>query len=323
MMDLKISANNVIVTGAGGFIGNHAVNILHESGFSVKAIVRRRHEYKWPEGVTDHVIGDLHKMTEENPAWDGVGTVVHLAGRAHIMRETAQDPKAAFYRANVAATLALARTAAARGVKRFVFISSIGAAEVEEKNTNRVWTEALAWKRLPYQTSKWEAEQKLRELAAQCSMELVILRPPMVYGARAKGNLELLIKALRRGWPLPLSNVNNKRGFIFVDNLVSAIECAIRHPDAAGKTFAVSDGEDISTPELIQRLAHAAKLKPPRLFPFPTSLMMLAAIIVGKRRQAESLLGSLPVDIEPITNILGWKPPFTMEEGLILTSTQK
>lgn len=249
------------------------------------------------------------------PALEGVTAVVHAAARVHVMREEAADPLAEFRRANVEGTLALARQAAAAGVERFIFISSI---KVNGESTprDRPFSAAdVPQPQDPYGVSKLEAERALGELARETRLEVVIVRPPLVYGPGVKANFFALLKWLQRGVPLPFGAIRNRRSLVALDNLVDLVATCVEHPAAPGQTLLVSDGDDLSTTELLRRLAHALG-KPARLVPVPEPVLIFAARALGAGSIARRLCGSLCVDIAPTRSLLGWAPPLSVDEGL-------
>ena len=241
--------------------------------------------------------------------------VIHLAARVHVMKEYVDDPLSHFRRVNVEGTLNLARQSVSAGVRRFVFISSIGVNGVrtapgrsfsEMENTNPHNAYAL---------SKWEAEKGLMLLSEETGLEVVILRPPLVYGLGAPGNFAALMRAVQRSWPLPLGTVHNQRSLVALDNLVDLIVTCITHPQAANQTFLVSDGQDLSTTELVRGMAQAAGV-PARLLPVPVWALQAGASLLGKGDAAQRLCGNLQVDISKARSLLGWVPPLSVEEGL-------
>lgn len=248
-----------------------------------------------------------------------VDVVIHAAARVHVMNEVAVDPLAAFREVNVEATLNLARQAAEYGVKRFIFISSI--------KVNGEGTEAGAVYRAddtpapigPYAISKLEAEQGLMSLAANTGMEVVVIRPVLVYGPGVKANFLSMMRWLYRGVPLPFGAVNNLRSLVAIDNLVDLIVTCSDHPAAANQVFLASDGEDVSTTQLLRKLANALG-KPARLLPIPTRIMSGVAAMIGKRAMADRIFGSLQVDISKNRKLLGWEPPVTLDKALGLTA---
>jgi nucleoside-diphosphate-sugar epimerase len=245
----------------------------------------------------------------------GVTAVVHAAARVHVMRDESPEPLAEFRRANVEGTLALARQAAAAGATRFVFVSSI---KVNGESTppDKPFSAADAPRpQDPYGISKWEAEQELGELARKTSLELVIVRPPLVYGAGVKANFFALLKWLHREVPLPFGAIHNRRSLVALDNLVDLLAVCAEHPAARGRTLLVSDGEDLSTTELLRRLAAALGVRA-RLVPVPEQVLIAAARVVGAGSIAQRLCGSLCVDSAPTRQLLGWTPPVSVDEGL-------
>jgi len=245
----------------------------------------------------------------------GVSTVVHLAARVHVMHETETDPLTAFRAVNVGGTLKLARQAAAAGVKRFVFISSVKV-NGESTSSGKAFTELDAPNpQDAYGQSKHEAEQGLRQLSADTGMEVVIIRPPLVYGPGVKANFAALMRAVQRGWPLPLGAVHNQRSLVALSNLVDFIVTCLTHPAAANQTFLVSDGEDLSTPDLIRRMARAMN-RPARLLPVPVWALQAVALLLGKGDAVQRLCGNLQVDISKARKLLGWNPPVSVDEGL-------
>jgi nucleoside-diphosphate-sugar epimerase len=244
----------------------------------------------------------------------GCETVVHLAARVHVMADTAADPLEEFRRVNVQGTLNLARQAAVAGVRRFVFVSSIGVNCAETYRRPFTAHDEVA-PHSPYAVSKYEAELGLQALAAETGMEVVIIRPPLVYGPGAPGNFGSLLRWLKRGVPLPLGAIHNQRSLVALDNLVDLIITCLTHPAAANQTFLVSDGEDVTTTELLRRMGQALG-RPAHLIPVPVSWLKLAAKLVGKPDVAQRLCGSLQVDIEKTRRLLDWTPPISLDEGL-------
>jgi len=306
----------VLVTGASGFVGHATCARLVTQGRDVVGTVRHLPDRPL-SGVDYRIVGDLDANTDWRDALTGVDTIVHCAARVHVMQETAGDPLVAFRLANVAGTEQLARQAAAGRVRRFVFLSSV-------KVNGEEGLVAFRETDLPapqdvYGTSKYEAELGLREIAAETGMEVVMVRPPLVYGPGVKANFQALMRALVRGLPLPLGAIHNRRSLVALDNVVDLIVTCIEHPAAANETFLVSDGEDLSTTELIRRLARAMG-RPARLIPMPTKVLMAGATILGKREVARRLCGTLQVNITKVREVLGWIPPVSVDEGLRRTA---
>ncbi|WP_312538038.1 UDP-glucose 4-epimerase family protein [Stutzerimonas nitrititolerans] len=301
----------IIITGASGFIGSPLLSKLKQtSEFQAVGVCRRS-----PQSGSDlrlHALGDL-QYADLSALLPGVDVLIHAAARAHIMKDEVADPMAEYRRVNVEGTLSLARQAAAAGVKRFVFISSIGVNGNISTRPFRVDDQPNPAE--PYAQSKWEAEQGLMKLAAETSMEVVIIRPPLVYGPDAPGNFGSLVRWIEKGVPLPLGAIHNKRSLVGIDNLVDLIVHCIDHPAAANQVFLAGDGEDISTTELLRGVGRAMG-KPARLIPVPAGLLQFGATLLGRKAMAQRLLGSLQVDISKTCELLDWKPPYTVEEGL-------
>jgi len=304
----------VLVTGANGFIGRALCGVLAASGRRVRKAVRMP-----VPGLPDAVVvGDIGPDTDWRTALEGVSGVVHLAARTHVLRETATDPLAAYRKINVSGTERLARSAAASGIRRLVIVSSVKVSG--ERTEERPFTEDGAPRpEDAYGVSKWEAEQALSRIAAETGLEVVALRPPLVYGPGVKGNFLRLMNLVARGVPLPLGAVDNRRSLIYTGNLAGAIVKALDAPQAAGRTYLVSDGEDVSTPDLVRGLARALGVKP-RLLSLPLSALDLGARLAGRRAEFVRLTSSLQVDSSRIQRELGWRPPFTLAQGLELTA---
>lgn len=300
----------ILVTGATGFVGAALVARLARDKVPVRACVHRR-AIEPMDGVESVRVGELGDAFDWRAALEGVAVVVHVAARAHVMHETDADPQITYRRTNVDGTLALARQAAATGVRRFVFISS-----VKVNGETGLFRESDApAPGDPYGISKMEAEQGLRRIADESGMEVVIIRPPLVYGPGVRANFRSLMRAVARGWPLPLGAIDNRRSLVGLDNLVDFIVTCVRHPQAANETFLVSDGDDVSTPELVRRLARAMG-RPARLIPVPVWMLEAGAALLGRRAAVQRLCSSLQVDGSKARQLLGWAPPLTLEEGL-------
>jgi nucleoside-diphosphate-sugar epimerase len=301
----------VLVTGANGFVGRALCDHLIAAGHAVTRAVRRG------SGLPDEVVvGDIGPSTDWRAALAGCHAVVHLAARVHMMRDDAHHPLALYRETNTEATLNLARQAVDAGVKRFVFISTI---KVNGEGRDAAYLEAdTPVPEDAYAISKWEAEQGLRRIAQETGLEVVILRPPLVYGPGVKANFLRLMQIVQRGWPLPLGAVRNRRSLLYLGNFVDAIRACIEHPGAAGQTFMIDDGEPVSTPGLIRALARAMG-RPARLLPVPPALLEFAGALLGRRAAVGRLTGSLHVDSSAIRLRLGWTPPFSMREGLDAT----
>ncbi len=310
----------VLVTGANGFVGRVVAQTLLDSGQLVVAAVRQLPSQA-PQQLANllwHPVGSLNNQTQWQSALQGVHTVVHCAARAQVMREQAADALAAYREVNVAGTLHLAQQAAAAGVQRFVFISSIKV-NGEATLPGQPFTEKCApAPQDAYGQSKAEAEQTLLALSTQTGMEVVIIRPPLVYGPGVKGNFAGIVKAVQLGIPLPLGAVHNQRSLLALDNLVSLVLLCVdraRSPLAANQVFVVADGEDVSTTTLLRKVARAAGV-PSHLLPVPACLLRAGATLLGKRAMADRLLGNLQVDATKARTLLGWHPVVTMDEQL-------
>lgn len=306
----------ILLTGANGFVGNALVVRLASLGLEARACIRCT---AMRVGQQNHIgvvkVGDLGPATDFASALPGVDILVHLAARAHVMHEKTANPLTEYRKVNVDGTLNLAQQAAAAGVKRFVYVSSVKV-NGEGTQIGRGFTEEDSHNPLdPYGQSKYEAEQGLRAIAKSTGMEVVIIRPPLVYGPGVKANFASLMRAVQKGWPLPLGAVHNKRSLVALDNLVDFIITCISHPMAANQTFLVSDGHDLSTAELVRGLAKAAGVSD-RILPVPVWALRAGAALLGKQDAIERLCGNLQVDISKARNLLGWAPPISVEEGL-------
>jgi nucleoside-diphosphate-sugar epimerase len=309
---------NILVTGATGFVGHFLCNRLLAEGFSVRGTLHASgNPSSLVNGVEPVTVEQLGADTPWSYAVAGVDTIIHLAARVHAMHDSSTDPLAEFRKVNVAGTAQLANESVKAGVKRFVFISSIKVSG--EGSSVPYTTDSPSLPSDPYGISKWEAEQALRIIETETGLEVVVVRPTLVYGPGVKANFLNMMKIISKGIPLPLASVANMRSLIYVGNLVDAlITCAV-HPAAAGQTYLVSDGEDVSTPELIRRTAKALGV-PVRLFQLPLQLVLLAGKLTGKSGVVNRLTGPLTVDSIKIRRELGWRPPFTLEEGLAETA---
>lgn len=308
---------NIIITGATGFIGSAVVERLHQQGHTIRALVRMIGD-TLPLTIKQDLVGNLMPNTDYKPFLCDADILIHLAARAHIVKDQVVDPIIPFRETNTYATLNLAMQAANAGISRFVFISSIGV------NGNITYDKPFTVSDTPnpaepYAISKYEAEIGLRKIAAETGMEVVVIRPPLVYGAGAPGNFRKLIKTIGGGIPLPLGKINNQRSYVALPNLIDLIAICISHPAAANQTFLVSDGEDLSTTELLQRLARALG-KPARLLSVPQSWVEAGLNLLGKRAITQRLCGNLQIDISKTRDQLGWTPPVSVNEALKQTA---
>lgn len=306
-----------LVTGANGFVGKALCIELLGRGAAVIAAMRSA-SYK-ADGVNTTVVGSIDADTDWRDALRDVDVVIHLAARVHVMKDDAADPLAEFLKVNLHGTENLARQAAQAGVKRLVYVSSI---KVNGEGTtgNPPYSELdQPNPQDPYGISKWRAEQALQRIAQETGLEVVIVRPTLVYGAGVKGNFISLMAAIEEGIPLPLAGAQNLRSLLYVGNLVDALIACATHPKAAGQTYLLSDGEDVSTAMLVDKIAADLGRKN-RSFYLPLSFMRAAAGVLGKAAQADRLFGSLQVSNQKIRSELGWCPPFTLEQGLRATA---
>ncbi len=304
----------VLVTGANGFIGTVLCDQLVAEGFLIRGAYRSAKAGDCsPNNIEKVIVGEINANTDWQEALKGVNIVVHLAARVHVMHETDSDPLAAFEAVNTAGTLNLAEQAASSGVKRLIFLSTI---KVNGEQTQQAYSASdQANPSDPYALSKWHAEQALRTIRDKSDMEIVVIRPPLVYGPQVKGNFLRLITLINKGWPIPLASVNNKRSMVSVDNLCDLVKTCLSHSKADDELFLVSDGQDLSTPELIRLISDSMK-KSPKLLPFPVTWLDFFAGLIHKRQEVERLCGSLQVDIQKNREILGWQPPFSVAEGV-------
>lgn len=305
-----------LVTGATGFVGQRLLAALLARGEPVRAVTRAA--VALPPGVEHATIPGIDVHTEWTVALRGIETIFHLAARTHVLKDGAADPLREYRRINTEGTARLATAAARCGVRRFVFLSSVKVNG--EATTARPYTEHDTPRpEDAYGQTKWEAERALRAVTQHSAMEAVILRPPLVYGPGVKANFLKLMDLVARGVPLPLGAVHNRRSLVYVDNLVDALCTAAVHPAAAGQTFMVSDGEDVSTADLVRALACALGVRP-RLLSVPPALLTAAGTALGRRALVARLTGSLQVDAGFLRETLTWQPPCTLEQGLAATA---
>jgi nucleoside-diphosphate-sugar epimerase len=307
----------VLVTGANGFVGRRVCRELLRRGQAVRAVVRSASAGRDLPGAV-FALGDLCTTSAWEPVIDGIEAVIHTAARVHIMHDTAKDSLDAFRAVNVRITEALARAAAAHGVRRFVYVSSIKVNGDSTSHDAPFTASDEPGPRDPYGVSKWEAEEALRRISNETGLEVAIVRPPLVYGPGVRGNFIRLIRLVNAGAIFPFSSIRNARSLVYVDNLVSALLACAAERAAAGQTYLVRDSEDMSTPELIRRLAHVLRKKP-RLVPAPVALLKLAGVLTGTAMEVDRLTGSLRVDSSHIRDTIGWAPPYSVDEGLAET----
>lgn len=312
---LADTRKTILVTGANGFIGKAVCADLAARDCHVRGVVRHQQRMASQPGFECLSIDEIDANTDWSRALDGVDSVIHLAARVHLMRETAADPLAEFRRTNVALTLNLARQAAAAGVRRFIFISSIKVNGEVTPVGQPFNAEDVPHPTDPYGISKLEAEQGLLALAAETGLEVVIIRPVLVYGPGVKANFHSMMHWLLKGLPLPLGALPNRRSFVALDNLADLIALCVVHPAAANQIFLASDGEDLSISGLLRRTG-AALGKPARLLPVPVMLLRAGARLVGQEAVMQRLCDSLQVDISKTQRVLGWQPPVDVDDAL-------
>ncbi|MGB0713044.1 MAG: NAD-dependent epimerase/dehydratase family protein [Gammaproteobacteria bacterium] len=304
----------ILVTGANGFVGRALCDTLQDAGHRVRASVRTR---KSADGLNTRELaltGNLDSTTHWQDAVQGIDTVVHLAARVHVMHETADDPLAQFRACNRDATANLAAAAAAAGVKRFVYVSTIKV-NGEQTHGTPFRSDDTAAPSDPYGISKWEAEQELAKIAEKTGLEQVVIRPPLVYGPGVKGNFLRILGLIKRGAPLPLGRLDNRRTLVGLHNLRDLIRRSIEHPDAGGHVFLAGDRQPVSTTDLTIAMAHALG-RPARLFHIPDFITSAACALPPFQRIWQRLAGSLEVDISEAVRVLQWEPPRSMEDEL-------
>ena len=300
----------VAVTGANGFVGHALCRHLRATGVSVRALTRSASasEHEW-------AVDDLGPGTRWGASLRGADCVIHCAARVHVVQDKDPHPLQSYRRVNVEGSRSLALAAVDAGVRRLVFLSSLKV-HGERTEPGHPYTADMApAPEDAYGQSKWEAEQALSKISRQTGLELVVVRPPLVYGPGVRANFLQLMKAVARGMPLPLGSVDNRRSFLALDNLTDLLQVCATHPDAAGQTFLASDDHDLSTPELIRLIARAME-RPARLWPVPVDWLRLAGRALGKGPQIDRLIGSLQVNIGHTKQVLGWTPRLTVDQGL-------
>jgi nucleoside-diphosphate-sugar epimerase len=304
--------SQILLTGASGFVGGSLASSLIEKGFFVRCAVRSDLALQGAEIA--HV-----SAIDNHTAWGkhlkGIDTVIHCAGRAHVMNDLFANPLPEYRKVNVGGTINLARQSVAAGVRRFIFLSSVKV-NGEQTLKDRPFTEEDApLPQNPYAISKFEAEQALFELAQQTGLEVVIIRPTLVYGCGVKANFFTMLRMVRLGMPLPFGSIENKRSFVYLENLHSLVTRCIDHPNAANQLFLASDGHDLSTTELLRYCASAMGVSV-YLVPIPESWCMLSASLLGQGESIQRLCGSLQVDISKARELLDWEPPVPVQIGL-------
>lgn len=305
----------VCITGSNGFLGANLVKVLSESNaLDVTAATRDQ-----PLSFTNsrNIVLDFESEEDLKEKIIGTHVMIHCAGRAHRMNDESIDPLSEFRKVNRDLTLRLAQICAELNVKRFIFISSIKVNG--EGSQSKYSADDCVAPTDPYALSKWEAERGLEMISQSTNLEIVIIRPTIIYGPNAKGNFDSILSLIKSRIPLPIASIKNKRSLISIENLIDLIRVCIAHPNAANQTFLASDGDDVSTPELIRCLAHSMKVRT-LVFPFPVFALKLAALITGNMPTYQRLINSLTVDIEKTKKTLSWQPPLTLREGLAKAS---
>lgn len=305
----------ILLTGSTGFLGESLLKSLEQSGYQLLPVVRSI-SINSPYNALQ--IGDIDASVNYGDAMKDIDVVIHTAARAHIMKDEVSDPLHEYRRINVFGSENLARQAAAAGVKRFIFVSSAKVCGESTKNNNRYVENMFPAPEDAYARSKHEAEQVLKQVAVDSGMELVIIRPPLVYGVRVKANFLTLLRVAAAPFPLPFGRISNRRSMIYLGNLVDFIIHCIDHPAAANQTFLVSDGEDVSLRQLITEI-RLAMGKPPALLPVPVSLFKFLGKLTGKSGVVDRLVGDLQVDSSKARKLLGWTPPYTFSQGVAET----
>lgn len=306
---------NILVTGAGGFIGNALIHHLQKASANNVIGIFRQNQTELPKAIQQIIIQNLTPETDWHEALHEIDCIIHLAGRAHILQEATTKPLEEFRKTNTETTVQLAQQAAKNNVKRLIFISSIGVNG--NKNKQAFSVQSIENPVDDYAKSKYEAEIKLKAIAKKTNLEIVIIRPPLVYGADAPGNFKRLLNLIDKGYYLPLASTKNKRSFVALENLIDLISICISHPRAKNQLFLVSDDSDLSTAEFIRLIAISME-KPVRLFSIPARLLELIVLITRKKKIANSLLSSLTLDITHTKETLGWLPPISMDRAMRL-----
>ena len=307
----------IAITGANGFVGRALCAEAVARGLRVRGLTRGL--CALPSGVENVAVGVVDGNTHWKPGLAGCDVVIHLAARVHIMHDKSPDPLAEFRRVNTQGTIRLAQQAAETGVRRLVNVSSIGVNGPSTEGESKFTDQDVPDPHNPYSVSKWEAEQALRAMNAQGTLDVVTVRPPLIYGPCVGGNFLRLLSAVNRGIPLPLGMTRNFRDLIFVGNLVDFLLVCAQHPAAGGNTYLVSDGTPVSTHTLLRGLARALQVQP-RVFPFPPFLLQWMGNLTGYTAEFERLLSSLRVDSSNVYRDLGWRPPYTLRQGLQATA---
>ncbi|MGI2104668.1 NAD-dependent epimerase/dehydratase family protein [Shewanella frigidimarina] len=313
MISLRRIIINILITGATGFVGKHLIErIKKNTQFNLTVVTRRD---IFIDNVNCKTISNICSSTDWDGVIDNIDVIVHTAARVHVMNDTSSNPLHEFREVNTRGTLKLAKDAALKGVKRFVFISSIKVGGESSQLGNPLTEDSNYIPSDPYGLSKYEAEQQLLELAKHSEMEVVIIRPTLIYGPDVKANFETMMNWVSKPIPLPFGAINNKRSLVSIDNLISLIEVCLTHPKAKGEIFYVNDGNDISTSDLLRKLYKSFSNGAP-LIPMPMSLINLLFKLIGKSDYSARLLGSLQVDISKAKTLLNWTPPYSVDDSI-------
>ncbi len=308
----------VLITGANGFVGQAVCQHLTDAKFIVRKALRQQRDNQVQPQDDCQIVGEISTNTDWSQALSGIDSIVHLAARVHVMNDSVSDPLSEFRKVNVAGTINLAKQAVRANVRRFIFVSSIKVNG--EKTEGNYFTESdVPAPQDPYGISKFEAEQSLLEIARLTGLEVVILRPPLMYGPAVKANFYQLMNAIYKRWPLPLGKVNNQRSLLYVSTFADAIKTCLIHPNASGKTFLVSDEKSLSTAELIEKMGHFLQSSP-RLFNIPVAWMKLGGKCLGKASVIDRLTSSLVIDSNKIRQELSWASPYSFDAGIQKTA---
>ena len=304
-----------LVTGANGFVGSRLIDIMSKMQQYQITLHSRSKPALYVKSIHSSLSGEIDGNTLWRPILDNIDYVIHCAARVHIMEDYSKDPITEFRRVNVLGTLNLARQCANAGVKRFIYLSSIGVNGVKTKRDTFFTETDIPNPHNPYAISKWEAEVGLMAIARESKLEVVIIRAPLIYGPNAPGNFRLLLWLVKKGMPIPLAGIRNQRSLIALDNLIDFILTCISHPRAANELFLISDGEDLSTPNLIEKIAIAAQV-PNRLFYVPPYILIMVMGVLGFKNKIQGLCGSLRIDIAKARYQLGWSPPSSLSDAI-------
>ncbi len=303
-----------LVTGSDGFVGSAMCNYLLSKSEEVVGSLRNE-GLDAPIGIDAKVVGDLNSETYWEDALNGVDVVIHTAARVHVMSDESVDPLSEYRKVNVDGTVNLARNAAKKGIKRFIFISSIKVNGELTQDGNPFRADIDSMPLDPYGISKFDAENELKKISKETGMEFVIVRPPLIYGPGVKANFKKMVGWIAKGIPLPLGSIENKRSFVALDNLVDFLYRCATHSKAVNHTFLISDGHDLSTTELFKKVAFALG-KRPRLLPVPVFILTAIGVVFRKADVVSRLVGNLQVDSTPAFELLGWRPVISVDNAL-------